>query len=285
MSCAWAKPYVSHTFEFCENGAKATAWEATSLRAGPEFFASHTVTELLGWRDYDLEQSGRFTVPMRWDATTDRYAEVSWEHAFNEIGAELRKLDPRSVVFYASGRASLETSYMYQLLARTYGTNSLPDSSNMCHESTSVALPESIGVPVGTVWLEDFHAAECIFFFGQNVGSNSPRMLHDLQEASDRGVPIVTFNPLRERGLERFINPQSPTQMVTGHATPISSQYLQVKVGGDIAAIMGLCKAMIGADDEALARNLERVLDTAFIAAHTQGFEAFSHAARGASCS
>src|SRR6185503_10291624 len=139
--------------------------------------------------------------------------------------------------FYTSGRASLETSYMYQLLARMYGTNNLPDSSNMCHETTSVALPESIGVPVGTTILDDFQHTDAIFFFGQNVGSNSPRMLHDLQDARRRGVPIVTFNPLRERGLEVFTNPQRPAEMLTGASTPISSQYHQVKAGGDIAAL------------------------------------------------
>src|SRR5581483_3751007 len=139
-----------------------------------------------------------------------------WDEAFRAIGKELKELEPNSVVFYTSGRASLETSYMYSLLARLYGTNNLPDSSNMCHESTSVALPESIGVPVGTVTLEDFAETDGIFFFGQNVGTQSPRMLHQLQEASQRGVPIVTFNPLRERGLEEFTNPQSPMEMLSG---------------------------------------------------------------------
>src|SRR5581483_7437237 len=133
-----------------------------------------------------------------------------WDEAFRAIGKELKELEPNSVVFYTSGRASLETSYMYSLLARLYGCNNLPDSSNMCHESTSVALPESIGVPVGTVTLEDFKQTDCILFFGQNVGSNSPRMMHQLQEAADRNAQIITFNPLRERGLERFTNPRSP---------------------------------------------------------------------------
>ena len=142
---------------------------------------------------------------------------------------------------------------MYALMARLYGNNNLPDSSNMCHESTSVALPESIGVPVGTVTLDDFDKTDCIFFFGQNVGSNSPRMMHQLQNAVGRGAQIVTFNPLRERGLERFTNPQSPLQMLTGSSTKISTQYHQVKAGGDIAAIMGICKALIEMDDESCA--------------------------------
>ena len=181
VSCAWAKPADPLPFEFCENGAKATAWEITRKRVGPVFFANHTLAELRTWLDRDLEAEGRLTQPMRWDRATDRYVPVAWEEAFRHIGAELAQLDPRSVVLYASGRASLEAAYMWGLFARLYGSNNLPDSSNMCHESTSVALPESIGVSVGTVILEDFEHADCILFFGQNVGSNSPRLLHPLQ--------------------------------------------------------------------------------------------------------
>ena len=186
VSCAWAKPRDPHTAEFCENGAKATAWELTSKRAPAQFFETHTVTQLREWSDHALEDAGRLTVPLRWDPASDRYLEVGWEEAFAAIGAELRALraeNPKSVVFYASGRASLEASYLYQLMARVYGNNNLPDSSNMCHESTSVALPKTIGVPVGTVTLDDFEHTDAIFFFGQNVGVNSPRMLHQLQEA------------------------------------------------------------------------------------------------------
>jgi molybdopterin-dependent oxidoreductase alpha subunit len=280
VSCAWAKPADPHVFEFCENGAKATTWEITSRRVDDEFFASHTLRELETWADHDLEETGRLVRPMRWDPQTDRYVPVEWVEAFQAIGEELKELDPKSVVFYASGRASLEASYMYALLARLYGTNNLPDSSNMCHESTSVALPESIGVPVGTVTLEDFAETDCIFFFGQNVGTSSPRMLHDLQEAVRRGVPIVTFNPLRERGLVEFVNPQAPVEMLTGASTPISSQYHQVKAGGDIAALYGLCKALIEADDRANDNGGRRLLDEDFIAHHTHGFAAFADAAR-----
>ena len=275
-SCAWAKPEKPHTFEFCENGAKATAWEMTPKTVTPAFFAKHTVADLLTWTDYSLEEAGRLTHPVRYDPATDRYRPVSWTDAFAEIGRELKGLDPASVVLYASGRASLETSYMYALFARLYGTNNLPDSSNMCHESTSVALPESIGVPVGTVTLDDFEETDCIFFFGQNVGTSSPRMLHPLQEARKRGVPIVTFNPLKERGLQRFVNPQSPVEMVGPESTLISTQYHQVKAGGDLAAIAGLCKAIIAADDAALAAGGPRVLDGVFIDAHTHGFAAFA---------
>ncbi|WP_262027715.1 FdhF/YdeP family oxidoreductase [Microvirga sp. Mcv34] len=283
VSCAWAKPADPHPFEYCENGAKATAWELTTKRVTPEFFAEHKVSDLRTWTDHDLEEAGRLTHPMRYDAASDTYAPVSWEQAFQEIGRELKDFDPREVVFYTSGRASLETSYMWALFARLYGTNNLPDSSNMCHESTSVALPKSIGVPVGTVILDDFEKTDCILFFGQNVGTSSPRMLHPLQEASKRGVPIITFNPLKERGLERFTNPQAPTEMLTGSETRISSQYHQVKIGGDIAALLGMAKALIEADDRARELGGRPVLDHGFIAEHTHGFEEFARTARHAS--
>jgi molybdopterin-dependent oxidoreductase alpha subunit len=278
VSCAWAKPAKPHPAEFCENGAKATFWELTADRATPALFSRHTVTEMREWDDYQLESTGRLTHPLRYDAVTDRYVETSWEDAFAAIGAELkavRAVDPKRTVFYASGRASLETSYMYALMARLYGNNNLPDSSNMCHESTSVGLLESIGQPVGSVRLDDFEAADAMFFFGQNPGSNSPRMLHQLQEAVQRGARIVTFNPLKERGLERFVNPQDPVQMLTQNATQISCQYHQVKAGGDIAVIVGMAKAMLEADDADLQRGGKGVLDREFLAEHTTGAEAF----------
>jgi molybdopterin-dependent oxidoreductase alpha subunit len=276
VSCAWIKPADPLPLEFCENGVKATAWDITTRRAKPDFFAKHTVTELRDWQDYDLEQAGRLTRPMRYDPATDRYREVSWAVAFAEIGRELRAIsDPNRAVFYSSGRTSNEASYLYGLFARLYGTNNLPDSSNMCHETTSVALPESIGVPVGTVTLDDFAKTDCIFFFGQNPGSNAPRMLHPLQVASERGAPIITFNPLRERGLESFTNPQSAVEMLTMKSTRISSNYHQVKTGGDLAAIAGICKALIEMDDEDRAAGGSGVLDHAFIAEHTTGIESF----------
>jgi molybdopterin-dependent oxidoreductase alpha subunit len=276
VSCSWAKPAHPHAIEACENGIKATAWEITEKRTPPEFFAEHTVAELLTWSDLDLEGQGRLTEPLKWDAATDKYVRIDWEDAFKEIAAQLKGLEPKSVVFYASGRASLETAYMYQLIARLYGNNNLPDSSNMCHESTSVGLPQTIGVPVGTVILDDFEHTDCIFFFGQNVGTNSPRMLHLLQDARERGVPIVTFNPLRERGLVSFVNPLSPYQMLTGKETTISTQYHQVKVGGDIAAITGLCKCIVEADDAARAAGTARFIDVAFIEEHASGFDDFA---------
>jgi molybdopterin-dependent oxidoreductase alpha subunit len=224
-SCSWAKPADHHTFEFCENGAKATLWELTTLRCKPEFFEKHSVTELRTWTDYDLEQQGRLTHPLRYDAATDRYTPCSWEDAFRGIGEKLKTYEPNSVIFYSSGRASLETSYLYALFARLYGTNNLPDSSNMCHETTGAALKKAIGVGVGTCVFDDLAKCDAMFFFGQNPGTNSPRFLHPLQEAAKRGVQIITFNPVRERGLEFFVNPQNPAEMLTGKDTAISSQY------------------------------------------------------------
>jgi molybdopterin-dependent oxidoreductase alpha subunit len=281
-SCAWVKPANPLPLEYCENGVKAVAWELTAHRCTPEFFAEHTVTQLRERDDYNLEQPGRLTHPLRYDAATDKYVPVSWGHAVEEIARELRAVEDKAkgTVFYSSGRLSNEASYLYQLFARAYGNNNLPDSSNMCHETTSVALPLSIGQAVGSVDLADFAKTDCIMFFGQNPGSNSPRMLHPLQEASRRGVPIITYNPLRERGLERFLNPQSPTEMMTGKATRISSQYHQVKNGGDLAALTGICKAVLAMHDEALAAGGEPVLDEAFIAEHTHGFDQFADWAR-----
>ncbi|MDE2403219.1 MAG: FdhF/YdeP family oxidoreductase [Sphingomonadales bacterium] len=272
VSCAWTKPAKPHAFEFCENGAKATLWELTTRRCTPEFFAAHTVTELRGWKDHDLEQQGRLTHPMRYDPASDRYVPCGWDEAFAAIGAELRALDPGSTVFYSSGRASLETSYLYALFARLYGHNNLPDSSNMCHETTSVALKKLIGSPVGTCVLADFELCDAIFFFGQNTGSNSPRLLHPLQEAVKRGVRIVTFNPVREKGLEVFKNPQSPKEMLTPAETQISTLYLQVRTGGDIAAILGMVKHVLAAEERKWAAEKQHVLDVDFIAQHTAGF-------------
>ena len=280
-SCAWGKPAHPHLFEFCENGAKSTIWELTRDRCGPEFFASHPVGELLGWSDYDLEMQGRLTTPLRYDAATDHYVACGWDEAFAAIGAELKALDPKSVVFYASGKASLETSYLFGLFGRMYGHNNLPDSSNMCHETTSVGLKKVIGSPVGTCLLEDFGHCDAIFYFGQNPGTNSPRFLHPLQEAVKRGCKIITFNPVREKGLERFINPQNPIEMLTGHGTDLSHMYLQVRPGGDIAAIMGLCKHVLAIDDARLAAGGPGALDRDFIAAHTAGFDGFAAMARG----
>jgi len=279
-SCAWGKPSHPHAFEFCENGAKSTIWELTSDRCGPAFFAEHTISELLNWSDHDLEMQGRLTTPLRYDAATDRYAPCDWAEAFAGIGKELRALDPKSVVFYASGKASLETSYLFALFARMYGTNNLPDSSNMCHETTSVGLKKVIGSPVGTCKLEDFEQCDAIFYLGQNPGTNSPRFLHPLQEAVRRGCKIITFNPVYERGLESFLDPQNPWEMLTGRGTKLSHMYLQVRPGGDIAALMGVCKHVLEVDAARLVAGETGVLDRDFLASHTSGFDAFAAMAR-----
>lgn len=280
VSCSWAKPAKPHTFEFCEEGAKATTWEITSRRCGPDFFAEHTVRSLESWSDHTLEEQGRLTHPLRYDAASDRYVVVSWDQAISEIGSELKKMEPERVVFYSSGRASLEASYLYALFARLYGNNNLPDSSNMCHESTSVGLPQSIGVPVGTVTLPDFECTDCLILIGHNTGVNAPRMLHSLQDCAKRGVPIIVVNPLRERGFERFTNPQSPVEMLSGSSTPIASQYHQINVGGDKAALMGVCKALFELDDAETKQGRPSVIDRDFIAEHTHGFEEFEAAVR-----
>src|SRR6202167_60960 len=242
--CAWPDPKHTSSFEFCENGAKAVSWEATAKRTTPEFFAAHTVSELWKWSDFDLENEGRLTHPMVYDQTTDRYLPISWDEALAKIGVALRRLPPEMAEFYTSGRASNEAAFLYQLFAREYGTNNFPDCSNMCHEATSVGLPESIGVGKGTVLLEDFDKADCIFIFGQNPGTNSPRMMTSLRDASRRGAAIISFNPFRERGLERFTAPQDPVEMLTLGSTPIASTYYLVKVGGDIAVLKGLMKTL-----------------------------------------
>jgi molybdopterin-dependent oxidoreductase alpha subunit len=275
VSCAWTKPAHPHPFEFCENGAKATLWELTSRRCTPAFFAEHTIGELRGWKDYDLEQAGRLTHPMRYEPSSDKYVPVSWDEAFAGIAAELKALDPKSTVFYASGRASLETSYLYALFARLYGHNNLPDSSNMCHETTSVGLKKVTGSPVGTCVLSDFDQCDAIFFFGQNTGQNSPRFLHTLQDAVRRGCRIVTFNPLREKGLIAFTNPQEPGQMLTGGETCISELYLQVRPSGDIAALMGLCKHVLARERRQWAEDRRHLLDVDFLEQHTHGYEDF----------
>ncbi|WP_454253609.1 FdhF/YdeP family oxidoreductase [Pseudomonas sp. Marseille-Q7302] len=284
-SCAWPDPKTPHTFEYCENGAKAVAWEATRKRTTPEFFAAHTLTELRTWTDHDLEDQGRLTHPMRYDAASDTYRPVSWADAFAEIGAELRALDdPWKLELYTSGRSSNEAAFLYQLFGRLYGMNNFPDCSNMCHETTTTAMPESIGVGKGTLDLEDFAQADAIFIIGQNPGTNSPRMMSELHDAVHRGVPILTFNPLREKALVRFASPQAVRDMaLPGGGVAISSQYHQVRIGGDMAAMQGLCKVVIEADDEARRSGAPRILDVAFIEQHCVGLEAFAEHCRGLS--
>ncbi|AVS85800.1 CbbBc protein [Paracidovorax avenae] len=268
--CAWPDRNHASTFEFCENGAKAVAAEATARRAGPELFARHTVAELAAQSDFWLEDQGRLTHPMVYDAASDRYVPIAWDDAFALIARHLNALpDPDQAIFYTSGRASNEAAFLYQLFVREYGTNNFPDCSNMCHEPSGSAMRPQIGVGKGTVTLQDFEQADAIFIFGQNPGTNHPRMLGELREAHKRGAQIVSFNPLRERGLERFADPQSKMEMATLGSTPISTHYFQVRVGGDLAVVKGMMKHLVEAEYREGG-----VLDHAFIREHTTGVEA-----------
>src|SRR5688572_20680292 len=269
--CAWPDRNPHSTFEFCENGVKAVAAEATAKRVTRDFFAAHTVAALAEQEDRWLEAQGRLTEPMRYDAAGDRYVPVSWDAAFALLAQSLRALSsPDEAIFYTSGRTSNEAAFLYQLFVREYGTNNLPDCSNMCHEPSGVALTEQIGSGKGSVVLDDFERAQAIFVFGQNPGTNHPRMLGELRTAAKRGCRIVAVNPLRERGLERFSNPQVPAELLTGASTTIASHYYQPRVGGDLAVATALAKVAI-----------ERgAVDCDFVARHCRGYEAFEAAVR-----
>lgn len=274
-SCAWPDPKHTSSFEFCENGAKAVAWESTAKRIGAEFFAQHSLSELWKQSDHWIEDQGRVTEPLRYNARTDHFEVVDWAEALAEIGAGLARLDdPNQAEFYTSGRCSNEAAFLYQLFARLYGTNNFPDCSNMCHEATSVGLPKSIGIGKGTVSLDDFDDCDLILSIGHNPGTNHPRMMTTLREVARRGGKIIVFNPLKERALERFESPQSVVEMATLSATPIATNYLQVKVGGDAAALKGIAKALVAMDKAATATGDAPVLDHAFIAEHTSGIDA-----------
>src|SRR6266850_626399 len=275
--CAWPDPKHTSSFEFCENGAKAVSFELTKRKVTREFFAAYSVRELEQQSDYWLEEQGRLTEPMRYNSATDHYEPISWEDAFAMIGAHLRALkNPDRADFYTSGRTSNEAAFLYQIFVRRFGTNNFPDCSNMCHEATSVGLPQSIGIGKGTVVLEDFEKTDAIFVIGQNPGTNSPRMMTSLRAASRRGVPIVAMNPLRERALERFAAPQDPVEMVTFTSTRIASEYCQVRVGGDVAVLKGVMKLVLEAHEAAVRAGREPLLDLPFIEQHTLGFEAFA---------
>lgn len=276
-SCAWPDPKHTASFEFCENGAKAVAWEATTKTIGPDFFRQHSVRELWKKSDYWLEDQGRITDPLRYNPDTDHYEPVGWDEAFAGIAAGLNALDhPDQAEFYTSGRASNEVAFLYQLFVRLYGTNNFPDCSNMCHEATSVGLPKSIGVGKGTVSLEDFDHADLILSIGHNPGTNHPRMMATLRQVKKRGGKIIVLNPLKERALERFESPQSVVEMVTLTSTPIANTYFQVKVGGDAAAIKGICKALLAMDQVTQPAGLEPILDYGFLDEHTFGFNGFA---------
>ncbi|MCY1266194.1 putative oxidoreductase [compost metagenome] len=274
--CAWGDSPEDGRIKFCENGAKAVNWEATKRRVDARFFARHSVSALREQSDYWLEYQGRLTEPMRYDAETDHYLPVSWDDAFALIAEHLHKLQsPDQAEFYTSGRASNEAAFLYQLFVRAYGTNNFPDCSNMCHEASGVALGQSVGVGKGTVTFADFEHADAIFVFGQNPGTNHPRMLEPLREAVKRGAQVVCFNPLKERGLERFQHPQHALEMLTNGSAPLNTAFFRPALGGDLAAVRGIAKFLLFWEREARARGEPAVFDHAFIAAHTEGVDAY----------
>ncbi len=279
--CAWPEPPSKGRarFEFCENGAKALAEEATVARATPELFGAATVDELRLLSDFELGQLGRITHPMVLEGRT--YRETTWDAAFRMIADELRAAGPDRSMFYTSGRTSNEAAFLYQLVGRMFGTNNFPDCSNMCHDSSGVALSEVVGIGKGTVSLSDFEHADLIFVVGQNPGTNHPRMLTTLREAAVRGATIVAINPLREVGLTRFSHPQKPLDLLGGVA--LAKHFVQVPIGGDQALFLGISKAVLEAElatskrggDETSASTVTElggVLDALFIGDHTDGF-------------
>ncbi|MBH3429203.1 FdhF/YdeP family oxidoreductase [Pseudomonas alkylphenolica] len=270
--CAWGDSPESGMVKFCENGAKAVNWEATKRRVDAAFFARHSVTSLLTQSDYWLEYQGRLTEPMVYEPSSDRYRPIDWDAAFALIAEHLHALEsPDQAEFYTSGRASNEAAYLYQLFVRAYGTNNFPDCSNMCHEASGVALSQSVGVGKGTVTFDDFEHADAIFVWGQNPGTNHPRMLEPLREAVKRGAQVVCINPLKERGLERFQHPQHPLEMLTNGDRPTNTAYFRPALGGDMAVLRGMAKYLLQWEREAQASNAPAVFDHDFLNQHTQG--------------
>ena len=273
--CAWPEPGSTHTAEFCENGAKAVAEEATERRITAEFFAAHPVAELAERSGYWLGQQGRLTAPMLLEEGASHYVPVSWERAFEIVAEELAALDtPDGAAFYTSGRTGNEAAFAYQLFARRLGTNNLPDCSNMCHESSGSALVETLGVGKGSVSLKDLHQADLIIVAGQNPGTNHPRMLSALERAKRAGAKIVSVNPLPEAGLERFRNPQN-ARGLAGPGTRLTDLFLQIRLGGDLALFRAVNQLLLAAEEKHGG-----VLDREFIEEHCLGFEAWAADAR-----
>lgn len=274
--CAWGDSPEDGRVKFCENGAKAVNWEATKRRVDRAFFARYSVSQLREQSDYWLEYQGRLTEPMRYDRDSDHYVPIDWDAAFALVASHLKRLpDPNQAEFYTSGRASNEAAFLYQLFVRAYGTNNFPDCSNMCHEASGVALGQSVGIGKGTVTFGDFEHADAIFVFGQNPGTNHPRMLEPLREAVKRGAQVVCFNPLKERGLERFQHPQHALEMLTNGSAPLNTAFFRPALGGDMAAIRGIAKFLLQWEREAQAKGEPAVFDHAFIAEHTDGLDAY----------
>ena len=265
--CAWPEPDRERShFEFCENGAKHIADEATTKRVTPEFFQQWSVADLALQSDQWLGAQGRITHPMLLRRDGTHYEPISWDNAFELLATELNSLNyPDQAIFYTSGRASNEAAFLYQLFVRQFGTNNLPDCSNMCHESSGTALSETIGVGKGTVTLEDFDLAEAIFVIGQNPGTNHPRMLSALQRAKRNGCKLVHINPLPEVGMTRFKHPQQILGLF-GPGTELADLFLQVKINGDVALLKGISKVVLA----------HEALNRAFIEKYTTGFEEFA---------
>jgi molybdopterin-dependent oxidoreductase alpha subunit len=275
--CAWPDPGQTARAEFCENGAKAVAEEATRKRVTPAFFAAHPVAELAGWTDHQLGRAGRVTEPMVLREGATHYEPIGWDEAFRLVAEELNGLDsPDEALFYTSGRTSNEAAFAYQALVRAFGTNNLPDCSNLCHESSGVALTETIGIGKGSVTLEDVEHADLLIVVGQNPGTNHPRMLSALERAKRSGARIVAVNPLPEAGLIRFKNPQKPSGML-GHGTELADRHLQIRVNGDLALFQALNRLLLDAEQAAPGT----VLDRAFIEQCCDGFEAFAEGLAG----
>lgn len=274
--CAWPEEDRRHVAEFCENGAKAVAEEATVRRVTPEFFAEHSIDELRGHDDWWLGQQGRLTQPMVLDEGATHYRPISWDGALDMIADELRALDdPNEAVFYTSGRTSNEAAFVYQLLVRGFGTNNLPDCSNMCHESSGSALGETLGIGKGTVSITDIHDADLLIVAGQNPGTNHPRMLTALEKAKKRGATIIAVNPLPEAGLMHFNNPQTPRGVILG-GTPLADDFVQIRLGGDQALFQAIGKHLIETHGKHGG-----VLDSTFIDTHTSGFDAYAEHVSG----
>lgn len=274
--CAWGDSSEAGVIKFCENGAKAVNWEATNRKVDANFFARHSLTQLREQSDYWLEYQGRLTEPMCYDRARDKYLPISWDAAFALIAKHLRKLKSADEAeFYTSGRASNEAAFLYQLFVRAYGTNNFPDCSNMCHEASGVALNASLGTGKGTVTLDDFHLADAIFVLGQNPGTNHPRMLEPLRDAVQRGAEVVCFNPLKERGLDRFQHPQKIKEMVTNRSKPTHTAYFRPALGGDMAVLRGMAKHLLEWEREAQRNGTVSVLDNDFILGETDGFAAY----------
>lgn len=269
-SCAWPDPEDERSrFEFCENGAKALATEITRKRVDPAFFLEHSVTDLASMSDFELNDAGRITHPMLLDADATHYREIEWEDAFRLIGDELGSCaTPDEAAFYTSGRTSNEAAFLYQLFAREFGTNNLPDCSNMCHESSGAAMNQTLGVGKGTVSLEEIETTDCLMIMGQNPGTNHPRMLTSLEKMVRRGGTIISVNPLFETGLRAFAHPQKPSGLL-GAATPLAKLHVPVRINGDLAFLKGMLKCAL----EAEALNPGTVADQTFIREHTDGFE------------